>query len=52
MNIEISNLDNDVILKVEDDGNGFPSDILDKLGEPYISKNKKGMGLGLSLIHI
>ena len=34
-------------IKIEDDGNGFPRDILDKLGEPYISKNKKGMGLGI-----
>ena len=34
-------------IKIEDDGNGFSRDILDKLGEPYISKNKKGMGLGI-----
>ena len=26
---------------------GFPKDILDKLGEPYISKNSEGMGLGI-----
>ena len=31
----------------EDDGDGFSRDVLDKLGEPYISKNKKGMGLGI-----
>ena len=35
------------IIKIEDDGGGFSRDILDKLGEPYISKNKKGMGLGI-----
>ena len=38
---------NDFIIKIEDDGYGFPKDIFDKLGEPYISKNKKGMGLGI-----
>ena len=34
-------------IKIEDDGDGFSRDLLDKLGEPYISKNKKGMGLGI-----
>jgi len=32
---------------ITDDGNGFSKDIIDKLGEPYISKNKHGMGLGI-----
>ena len=30
-----------------DDGEGFSKDIIDKLGEPYISKNNHGMGLGI-----
>ena len=34
-------------IKIEDDGDGFSRDVLDKLGEPYVSKNKKGMGLGI-----
>jgi two-component system, sensor histidine kinase RegB len=38
---------NDFSIKIEDDGDGFSRDLLDKLGEPYISKNKKGMGLGI-----
>ena len=32
---------------ITDDGLGFPKDIIDKLGEPYISKNNQGMGLGI-----
>ncbi len=38
---------------IEDDGNGFPKDILSKIGEPYLTSNddikktKKGLGLGL-----
>ena len=38
---------------IEDDGEGFPRDILDKIGEPYIrskdkkSINKSGLGLGI-----
>ena len=32
---------------VSDDGPGFSKDIIDRLGEPYISKNNQGMGLGI-----
>ena len=38
---------------IEDDGNGYPRDILSKIGEPYlksndsIAKSKIGLGLGL-----
>ena len=35
------------LLNIADDGNGFSKDIIDKLGEPYISKNSQGMGLGI-----
>ncbi len=38
---------NKLSIKITDDGNGFSRDILDKLGEPYITKTKKGMGLGI-----
>ena len=34
-------------IKITHDGIGFSRDILDKLGEPYINKNNKGMGLGI-----
>jgi len=40
-------------VSIKDDGNGFPSDILSKIGEPYLksnkslSKEKTGLGLGL-----
>jgi len=38
---------------IEDDGNGYPRDVLPKIGEPYLSSNdpivksKTGLGLGL-----
>ncbi len=35
------------LIKISDNGNGYPKDIIDKLGEPYISKNNEGMGLGI-----
>ena len=40
-------------LSIEDDGNGFPDDVLSKIGEPYIKsfktkqKSKSGLGLGI-----
>ncbi len=34
-------------INITDDGAGFSKDIIDKLGEPYISKNNQGMGLGI-----
>ena len=36
-----------VNITISDDGSGFSKDIIDKLGEPYVSKNKQGMGLGI-----
>lgn len=40
--------DNDyLVIVVEDDGNGFKNEILDQIGKPYISKDSKGMGLGI-----
>ena len=32
---------------ITDDGLGFAKDIIDKLGDPYVSKNSQGMGLGI-----
>ena len=40
-------------ISIEDDGQGFPKDILSKIGDPYIkslqSKNKSRAGLGLGI---
>ena len=45
--VDIKYLNTHVIITISDDGNGFSKDILDKLGEPYVSKNNQGMGLGI-----
>ena len=51
INLKSSNNTTEVI--IEDDGNGYPSDILSKIGEPYLrssrsfNKEKSGLGLGL-----
>ena len=38
INIQLDYSKSDVRIKIEDDGYGFSKDIIDKLGEPYISK--------------
>ena len=45
--IDISWNESDLIVIVTDDGDGFKDDTLDQIGQPYISKNKNGMGLGI-----
>ncbi len=47
VNIYLEEYSHDFLIKIEDDGYGFSKEVLDKLGEPYISKSKKGMGLGI-----
>ena len=34
---------------IEDDGDGYPNDILSKIGEPYLKSSDKNSGLGLGL---
>ena len=42
--------DNDFTeITIEDDGDGYPSDILSKIGEPYLKSTDKNSGLGLGL---
>ena len=44
----------EIKITVSDDGPGFPKDIIEKLGEPYIKSrslelnSNSGLGLGLS----
>ena len=45
--VNLSSTNEKIIIKISDNGYGFSRDVLDKLGEPYISKNKKGLGLGI-----
>ncbi len=45
--VNLNYTEKNVSIQIMDDGPGFPKDIVDKLGEPYISKNNQGMGLGI-----
>lgn len=39
-----------VTLCIEDNGSGFPPDLIGKLTEPYVTTKTKGTGLGLAIV--
>jgi nitrogen fixation/metabolism regulation signal transduction histidine kinase len=39
-----------VELEVSDDGPGFPSDMVSRIFEPYVTSKSKGSGLGLAIV--
>ena len=42
--------DNNLIISFEDNGNGIPDDIKDKIFEPLFTTKAKGIGLGMTVI--
>tara|TARA_B100000700_G_scaffold49648_1_gene52534 strand:+ start:3407 stop:4690 length:1284 start_codon:yes stop_codon:yes gene_type:complete len=52
IDINIIEKNSEILIEISDDGPGFPDDILNVIGEPYISskskklKSKSGLGLG------
>lgn len=51
LSISIANLPDGLEIVVNDNGPGFPSDILERPFEPHISTKKDGSGLGLVICH-
>ena len=42
---------NSSMLKIEDNGIGIPTEIIDKIYEPYVTSKKTGTGLGLAIVN-
>jgi two-component system sensor histidine kinase RegB len=47
VDVNISWDKNFFFVKIKDDGVGFAKEIIDKIGDPYISNNKNSIGLGI-----
>src|SRR4030066_286668 len=45
-----SHEENLVLLRVIDNGCGFPAEILPRIFEPYVTTKAKGTGLGLAIV--
>jgi len=48
---ELDQTNNRVRVIIDDDGEGFDSNIIDKIFEPYASTKITGSGLGLAIVH-
>lgn len=44
-------INNEVVLFVEDEGSGISPDLLDKLGNPFLTTKETGTGLGLAVCY-
>lgn len=42
--------DKNIILKIMDNGKGFPNELINRLTEPYVTTRDKGTGLGLAIV--
>lgn len=43
-------VDEDIVITIEDNGGGFPEELLDRILEPYVTTRQKGTGLGLAIV--
>ena len=50
INISLEDKPDYVIIKIADNGTGFPKSDLDKLLEPYYTTREMGTGIGLSVV--
>lgn len=44
-------IDDEVVLSVQDEGSGIPSEVMEKLGTPFLSTKENGTGLGLAVCY-
>jgi len=47
--VSVSEGDN-IKIDIEDNGPGFPDELLDRITEPYVTTREKGTGLGLAIV--
>jgi len=50
INVEINSSDSLVLIAVQDEGDGIPEDLLEKIWDPFFTTKEKGTGLGLGIV--
>lgn len=48
--VETRKIDSRLILSVEDDGEGIPAELKEKIWEPFFTTKQRGTGLGLAIV--
>ncbi|MBI4698397.1 MAG: HAMP domain-containing protein [Nitrospirae bacterium] len=51
LNIGVDVLDDSVLTKISDTGQGIPSEIISKIFDPFFTTKEKGTGLGLAIVY-
>ena len=51
VSVAIGNGDNEVHIRVTDNGPGIPSDVLQRIFEPFFSTKESGTGMGMAIVH-
>ena len=51
LEIGVTDVDDDLEIRVADDGCGIPAKDIEKIFDPYFTSRAKGTGLGLSIVH-
>ncbi|MBI5118428.1 GHKL domain-containing protein [Candidatus Poribacteria bacterium] len=49
IDVTAEKLDGQFVIRIEDEGEGIPADVIDRVFDPYFSTKSSGTGLGLSL---
>ncbi|MDO9565200.1 MAG: ATP-binding protein [Candidatus Desulfaltia sp.] len=50
IDIQLTSKDNSVTITFEDEGEGVPKDVMEKIWEPFFTTKEKGTGLGLGIV--
>ncbi|GIW77781.1 MAG: hypothetical protein KatS3mg104_2844 [Phycisphaerae bacterium] len=51
VDVSLCGTDSGLLLVVEDDGPGIPTEVLDRIFNPFFTTKDEGTGLGLSIVH-
>lgn len=49
--VQPANDDDQIVIRIEDNGPGFPEDVREQLLEPYVTAREGGTGLGLAIVN-